>query len=181
MRRLATLIILAVALMLAPGCRPAPPPNQQPDKIVVQQPDDIVAAPGGRTYRANIIQAGVTNPWPPIQAKTVALSEDDTVNYRANIETKAGETRNNIVRVRKAGSSVNLDLNLLVSGIPAGIEVKEGGETGGLLGRAGKVGKVLIIEISQDVEPGEYTFDIGFELDGKDYGKIPCTINVIQD
>ncbi len=167
--RLATLIILATTLALFLGCTPSPPPGQQPD--------DLLIAPGGLVYRANLHQQGVRDFWSPIQVSTVVLGENVTVSYRANIETKAGETRNNIVRVKKAGIREYLDLNLLASGIPAGIEIKEGEEAGGL---PGWVGKVLIIKISQDVKPREYTFDIGIEFDGKDYGKIPCTIKVVQ-
>jgi len=37
----------------------------------------------------------------------------------------------------------------------------------------------LVIEISPDVQPGQYNFGIGIEIDGKDYGTIPCTINVV--
>jgi hypothetical protein len=40
---------------------------------------------------------------------------------------------------------------------------------------------VLVIEIAQDVDPGEYPLEIGLEIDGKDYGTIACTIEVKVD
>ena len=33
---------------------------------------------------------------------------------------------------------------------------------------------------SPQVKPGEYTFDIAVEINGKDYGKVPCAIRVIE-
>ncbi|MDP2729695.1 MAG: hypothetical protein Q8O55_04360 [Dehalococcoidales bacterium] len=168
MRRLATIIILTTALTLTFGCGP----------VATGQPDDLTYGPGGFTYKANFQQQGVRNPWPPIISKDVVLADNITISYRAEIETRAGEIRNNIVAARKAGGGhENPELNLSVSNVPAGIEVKEGEEGGGL---PGTVKHLLIIEISKDVKPGEYTFDIGIEFNGKDYGKIPCTIKVVK-
>ena len=113
--------------------------------------------------------------WPPIKTIEVVLADNVTVTYRASIVTEAGQTRNNIVAVRKAGVHDSRPLNLTVSNIPAGFKVTEEG-SGGLPGTSVKV---LIIEIAREVKPGEYTVDIGIEFDGKDYGKIPCTIKVV--
>ncbi len=166
MRRLATLIILVTILALAVGCQSG------------LQPDDIVITPGGSSYRANVIQQGKTNPWPPIQSSTVVLGDNVTITYRADIETRAGESRNNLIFMRIPGRhDLNTsDLNLSASNLPAGISVKEG-EAGGL---PGTIAKLLIIEISQDVKPGEYTFEINVQFEGKDYGQLPCTIKVVK-
>ena len=165
--RLAALIILIATLILDFGCNPIP---------LGQQPDDVVITPGGPEYRANVHQQGVRDLWPSIETSVVVLGDNVTVHYRASIVTIAGQTRKNIVAVRKAGVHENLPLKLKVSNIPAGFKVTEGEKGGGLPGTSFQV---LVIEIPYVVKPGEYTFDIGVEYDGKDYGKIPCTVKVI--
>ncbi len=167
MGRLATLIILVAILALAVGCKSG------------LQPDDIVITPGGSAYRANVHQVGVRDRWPEIQQSTVVLADNVTITYRANIETRASELRNNLIFMRIAGRHdlKYSDLNISASNLPAGISVKEG-EAGGL---PGNVATLLIIEISQDVKPGEYTFEIGVEFEGKDYGNIPCTVTVVPN
>ncbi|MFH1032111.1 MAG: hypothetical protein V1767_06085 [Chloroflexota bacterium] len=168
-KRLAILAMAVAILTVAFGCRPVPPAGQQPD--------DIVPTPGGAAYRANVHQQGIPDFWPPIQITEVVLNV--TINYRSQIETRAGESRNNIIFLRIPGRHdlSSLDLNLSVSNIPAGIQVKEGERTGGL---PGTIGKVLVIEISRDVKPGEYTFEINVRFERKDYGQLPCTIKVIR-
>jgi len=43
-----------------------------------------------------------------------------------------------------------------------------------------QVSVVLVIEIPPDIQPGQYNFGIGIEIDGKNYGTIPCRIKVIE-
>jgi len=38
----------------------------------------------------------------------------------------------------------------------------------------------LKIEISPQVKPGEYTFNINVDINGEDYGTVPCTIKVLE-
>lgn len=138
-------------------------------------PDDIVATPGGIAYRANVINSGKNNPWPPYESDNTSLGGLH-ISYRAVIETKRGKTRNNIIGMREPGGlSVNVVV-LYAIGVPHGIELfmsRGGGlpETEALL---------LMIDIGEDVSPGEYKFEVGIELDKRYYGAIPCTLNVIQ-
>ncbi len=37
----------------------------------------------------------------------------------------------------------------------------------------------MTIQISSDVKPGKYTFNVNVILNGIDYGLLPCTINVV--
>ncbi len=146
-----------------------------------EAPDDIVPAPGmGPAYQANVHQQGMENPWPPIDTVKVVISssfEADTVyiRYRDYIETRAGETRNNVIFISMGNRAVG-SLNLYTVDLPAGIEVTEGMRWYG----PGPVAPVLVIDISPDVKTGQYNFGIGIEIDGKDYGTIPCTIKVLQ-
>jgi hypothetical protein len=151
-------------------------PVPAPDEEVA---DDIIPTPGGLAYRANVHQHGVENPWPPIESTDVVLGgglDALKVSYRDYIKTEAGETRNNIVRIRKEGGLFDRNLALYSVNVPTGITLTDGGRGVGL---PATLGAVLVIEISPDVQPGEYSFGIDIEIDGKNYGTIPCTVNVV--
>ena len=144
-----------------------------------EAPDDIMFTPGGVAYRANVHETGQENPWPPIETTEVVLgsgSSEINVGYRDYIETVAGQIRNNILNVTRPGQLL-IDCNLSLYSIdaPAGIELA-GVEVGGL---PGTIATILVIEVSPDVEPGQYAFEIGLEIDGEDYGTIPCTVEVL--
>jgi len=161
--------------------QPIPVEEMYPSLTGPEAPDDIMPAPGmGPAYRANIHQQGVENPWPPIDTTEVTLGtsfETDTVyaRYRDYIETEAGESRNNIVFVSMGNRAVS-SLNLYTVNLLTGIKVTEGMRWHG----PGAVSVVLMMEIAPDVQVGQYNFGIGIEVDGKDYGTIPCTIKVLE-
>ena len=148
--------------------------------IAGQAADDIMLTPGGPAYRGNVHEQGVVNPWPEVQTVETPLNatgEDIRLNYRAFIETKAGETRNNILWLygtsisAKMGKAVVFTPENLPSGIATNLEQTA----------VSPVTKaVMEISISAQVSTGEYTFNIRVEIDGKDYGQVPCTIKVIN-
>ena len=70
---------------------------------------------------------------------------------------------------------IDSSLSLYSIDAPAGIELA-GVEVGGL---PGTIATILVIEVSPDVEPGQYACEIGLEIDGEDYGTIPCTVEVL--
>ncbi len=155
--------------------------EELPPAMGEEAPDDIVPTPGGGTYRANVHQQGVENPWPPIESVDVILgSGTDALNisYRDYIETEAGQIRNNIIRIVKEDGLFDSELTLYSTDISAGLELADGGRGVGL---PGTLGAILVIEIAPDVSPGEYPLEIGLVINGKDYGTIPCTIEVIED
>jgi hypothetical protein len=183
--RILCLASLFAALLIITSCQsggdethtPIPAKDLLP-AVGEEAPDDIMPTPGGPAYRANSHQEGVENPWSPIEATNVALgsgSNEAHVTYRDYIETKAGETRNNIIYVYIPNKNVD-SLNLYSIDIPAGMSPTEGMKWHG----PGSIASVLVTEISQDVPLGQYTFEIGLEINGKDYGTIPCTIKVIE-
>ena len=141
--------------------------------------DDIMTVPGGGpAYRANVQQQGVENPWTPIEVSEATLSsgsEEATIYYRTLIETAAGENRNNVIKVVIPNKGVD-SLSLYAIGVPAGVTLIDGMQWGGPGSRV----SVVVIEIARDVAPGAYTFEIGIEIKGEDYGTIPCTIKVIN-
>jgi hypothetical protein len=141
--------------------------------------DDIVSVPGGGpAYRANVHQQGVENPWPSIEITDVFLgsgSNEAHITYRSYIETKAGETRNNVIKVITPDQEVR-SLSLYADDIPEGITLTDSMQWSGPSAMA----SVLIIGISPDVAPGQYNFDIGLEINGRDYGTVTCTIEVVE-
>ncbi len=168
-------VLLVGTLLAAAACQPAAPPYPAPGEAA---PDDIMLTPGGLAYRANSYQAGVTNPWQPIEMRTLSLGsgpDDPRVTYRDHIETRAGEARNNIVIAATPGR-LGSTFDVYVTALPVGIDVEPGRRWSG----PGKINQVLIVEASLEVEPGQYTFEIGLVVDGKDYGTVPCTVEVTE-
>ena len=67
--------------------------------------------------------------------------------------------------------------------LPDGITIERDGQMYGGIGGQDKQSSrvVLLIHIAPQVKPGEYPFAIYLEYEGKDYGTIPCQIEVIED
>jgi hypothetical protein len=144
-----------------------------------EAPDDIVVTPGGLAYRANVHHQGEENPWPPVKSTRTTLKHwfsEINVRYRDHIETRAGETRTNIFQVSREGGLHGSRMNLYATNIPPGIELTQYMD-GGLIGT---LGAILIITLAQDIEPGQYSFEIGLKINRWDYGTVPCTIEVVE-
>jgi len=181
------ILILVVVILGTLGCKskqntetPTISMTSTVSAIAGQAADDIMLTPGGPAYRGNVHEQGVVNPWPEVQTVETPLNatgEDIRLNYRAFIETKAGETRNNILWLY--GTSISAKMGKAVAftpeNLPSGIEANSEQTTTSPMTKA-----VMEINISAQVSTGEYTFNIRVEIDGKDYGQVPCTIKVIN-
>lgn len=193
------MLVLLVSILLTltvvlPGCAsensaqvsslPASPPTLTPAE---EAPDDIVYPPGGPAYRANVHQAGVPDKWPSIQSKDVTLNGSfgtAQVSYRDYIETKAGQTINNIFSAylpdaQPIDGTKAIELSLEAIDAPKGITLSQSGNVH-LSDPARRTKTVLKIVIASQVTQGEYKFNIDMEIDGEDYDSIPCTIKVIE-
>jgi len=170
--------ILAILLVSISCVQPGPPGAAA---------DDLVTPPGGFTYRANVHQQGQRD-WPPIQETEVtlkSLSGTIGIKYRDYIETEAGETRNNIIYLdgQNAPELLNpLQVYYRAVDLPDGITVGRDGQMyGGIGGKDTKSSKVVLqIHIASHVKPGEYPFAIHLEYEGKDFGSLPCTVEIIE-
>lgn len=176
-------ILLAVTACQSGGSEtrtPIPVKDMFPLFGEQEAPDDIMPVPGGGpVYRANFHQEGIENPWPPIEITKVFLgsgSNEAHIYYRDYIETKAGETRNNVIKVIMPSKEVR-SLSLYAIDVPDGISLTDGMRWSG----PNAMASVLVIEISLDVALGQYTIEIGVEIDGKNYGKVPCIIKVTPE
>jgi len=147
----------------------------EPPVVTEEAGDDIVSTPGGYAYRANVTQQGVDNPWPTIVTAETIIGDDDpiSVRYRDHIQTLPGETRSNLLLISK--TDIN-ELSLyIVENLGNDVSVTEGLRYHGFLS---SVMPVLFITFPQNAEAGEYSFDIGFKINGRDYGTIPCTVEI---
>jgi len=180
-------VIVLIGLVLITGCQPSATehtliPVQDLGILQAEQeaPDDIMPVPGGGpAYRANVHQQGVEDTWPSIEVSEAYLgrgADEAHIYYRSHIGTAAGETRNNVVKVIMPDKEVN-SLILYADVVPQGITLTDGMQWSGPGARA----SVLVIEIAPDVAPGEYPLEIGLVINGKDYGTVKCTINVIPE
>ena len=172
-------VIMVVILLASISCAQPGPPGAAND--------DVVSAPGGFTYRANVHQQGQRD-WPPIQETEVtlkSLSGTIDIQYRDYIETEAGETRNNIIFLSGKNSPEllhPLQVYYRAVDLPDGITIERDGQMyGGIGGQDRKSSRVvLLIRIASQVKLGEYPFAIHLEYEGKDFGSLPCTIKVIE-
>jgi hypothetical protein len=186
MKIVVTFIFIALMLLFLSACGtkivPIPEGNV-PNPGNEQAADDVLPTPGGWAYRANINPDTADNPFPPIDSHNLAIYGHGIsiyVTFRDYIETKAGETRNNIFSVGRAGDQAVNDpvsgvLRLYLLDTPQGITLTQ--DVGG--GRPGLLQAVLMIDIAADVAPGLHNLRVGIEIDGKDFGSVPFTINVI--
>lgn len=139
-------------------------------------PDDIVPTADGPEYRANS-EVGIESGLLPIESKEIVLPGNKyspQVTYRDYIAAKAGESRNNILRVDTGGSEISR-LSLYTIDKPDEIEVTEGMRWQ----RIDEAAVVLTIEVPADFEPGPYVFKISVRINGTDCGAVPCTVNVL--
>ncbi|MGD9142293.1 MAG: hypothetical protein PVG61_00440 [Dehalococcoidia bacterium] len=184
--------ILSISLLPVAACgtdaaenyTPIPTIDTDSQQSEQEASDDVIFTPGGSAYRANVHQQGVENPWPPIKTVVTQMESDEdmiNVRYRNRIVTEAGQTRNNILYMNKVDGSFAdsgmMSMKLYSPEITSGLDLFQ--TSGG--GLIGQLVAVLLIEITPDVVPGEYSFEIGIEIEGKDYGTIPCTIEVVEN
>jgi hypothetical protein len=186
-----------LSLLAAGGCTPGNMTSTTPavtgEKIPVPlntlisgsgliAPDDIVNTPGSAAYRANVHEQGVPNRWPEVETVEIRLaagSEAVFVRYRAEITTKAGEVRNNIITIRKESGHFETDVyltdvELYTIGAPADL-IFYHSSAGGL---PGTLAPLLVIVVPQGLSQGRYDFLIGIEIKERDYGTLPCSLTV---
>jgi hypothetical protein len=194
MKKLVVIIGVITAALMLIGCPAGPelPPSSSPPTSVPPMgvppgtpgaaADDIVTPPGGFTYRANVHNQGQPD-WPAIQETEVSLksfSRTFSIKYRGYIETKAGETRNNIIFLEVSGFPPldPLKVSYQAVNMPEGINAEQDWQTyGGIGGLNEKASKTLLkIHIAAQLAPGEYSFDIKVA----NFGSIPCTVKVID-
>ena len=148
-----------------------------PATSAVQYPDDLVVTPGGYAYRGNVHQQGEVNPWPEV-ATVQATLPIGTAQYRADITTNAGQTRNDLVTVSSGTfQSGGHTLDIYAGGVPAGITLEQ--SEGAAL--AGQAGKWVRIVIAANAAPGDYSFSFAVLVDGVFSGALPVTVHVVTE
>jgi hypothetical protein len=120
-----------------------------------------------------------------------------SVNYRDYIETRAGEIRSNLLSVMLQTGSVNADELISIARQTgkkiANYEIKQRGACPGIWVRKiwamnstfgglylGHTVFYLIIEISPQAKPGDYTLHFILDDSGQNCGELPCIIHVTE-
>ncbi len=148
-----------------------------PPTTVILASDDIVITPAGPAYRGNVNQQGAKNPFLPVQTTVVPLTgtEDVRLDYRGSIETKPGQTRNNILWLYGTSVSGKQGQTVIFTpeNLPSGIEALPAQTTVSPVTKA-----VMEIRISSAVQAGKYSFQLRTQIGDQDYGAVPCTVDV---
>jgi hypothetical protein len=154
-----------------------------------EQADDILNTPAGYAYRANVHQQGTADKWPEIIEHEVSLSRAGRiveVAYRDQIQTGAGQTRNDILALTMpdvTSNSPSLQVPMVVDvtlkSASAGFTMAESQAWHGAdPGR--RVQVVVKIHVASDLEPNSYPLEFGLMVNGQDFGELRCTFTVLN-
>lgn len=184
-KRVLVMALVALVAVALPGCvdYEAIPVDYSFPVVGEEAYDDIVPTPGFPAYRANVHEVGKENPWPHVETVEVELRGSfgkAWLRYRAHIETKSGETRNNVFLMWREGGfdwrAYKTPIEPYTVSIPPGIEISQS-----LSGSPpGTLATVLVIEIAPEVAPGQYVLEIGLSIQNQNYGIVPCIIEVVE-
>jgi hypothetical protein len=150
-------------------------------------PDAVVPTAGGLKYEVDVNEEKFdSRSRQHIETETISLGRDVSVTYRPNIESMESRTRReqesrNIIHVEAPDKDLQ-SLKLNLKNVPADIDVYlpcpqdkyyeyqawYGSDSADL---------VLLIEV---YNIGQFSFDIGIEIEGKECGTIPCIIKILE-
>ena len=165
------------------------PPPTTPLPTGKGNPDDLIGTPGGWAYRANVIQQGLVISWSPVQTVDAAIGTSAnpvTVNYRSQLETQAGQTRNIIFTVVLPNVSPSqpgnpIEAAISSNNLPAGISIVQDSGPGWHDGDPPlRVEEIVHVQIGGIVKPGNYTFSFIVSVAGVQQGMLPCTVRVLN-
>ncbi len=146
--------------------------------------DSVLLFESGPSYVGNTAYDNPNN-YPAVEISRAVLTVGTThlnLSYRAEVESPRGERRYHIITMFLTGKDLKTDkpqnaiaaINLYTKSVPEGLIVSEGTQwTGGL-----SSGSVLIMDVTENVSTGKHKFDIGFLVNGIDFGTLPCTLIV---
>jgi hypothetical protein len=187
------LILLSLLVLWASGCARHPEGIEIPEGDMSsweENYDSLMFGPSVITYISNIHQAGKPSGYKKVETTEEVLRErifSHTVTYRKWIETRADETRYNIISIyppnfiRRVNYYIDLltiEYDIFLAELSPDIQVNR------IVTRTGppfyitQIG--LLIEIPEDVEPGNYTLTFIVEANGRYCGELPCVIHVIE-
>jgi hypothetical protein len=188
-------------MVLSAGCARHPEGFEIPEGTIPQREetyDDIVyCGPGVDDYRANCTPEQRLLPG-SVKETEVALSGrifSPRIRYRDSIETKSDQIRYNIFYLSLTSrflrivsnykniitNSPIVDYKIKLSGMTQNIYIKNVGLF--RYGHSDRVGDKqlnIMIEIPEDVEPGDYTLTFIVEAKGRYCGELPCVIHVVE-
>jgi hypothetical protein len=141
--------------------------------------DDVVNTPEGPVYREvdfRTEEVTIGEPSKPVQ-----------ITYRSHIETKAGQTRNDIFYLDLPKFNPYLAHVVVTFGVvdqPSEMQIIQEPVEGMWIVEpptGTSAVRVLQISVPMKMKPGTYAFALTVSIQGETYGKVPCTINVLGD
>lgn len=132
-------------------------------------PDDVVLWADGAEYRGN-----TESDLPQVPLAT-ATSGDTGITWLENITSKPGEIKYNIVKVF-TGETVT-SAYLYADHAPSWLRLVARPT---YVDAGTKYGPVVIMTIAPDAPVGEYELDLGFVVNGVDYGTVPVILTIIS-
>jgi hypothetical protein len=148
--------------------------------------DEAEVTAAGWRYRADFTQYNL----PRVQQDDVTIGvvpNRAEIIYRSSITTPAGEIRTNIFfitlldvsNIAPSTSVTPIQANLTAVNLPAGLIFTSDGE--GTESDPWRACEVLThIQIGKNLKPGGYSFQFDVNVNGTDYGRIPCAIEIVQ-
>ena len=142
--------------------------------------DDLVETPDGFAYRANV---NPPNQWPEIKFVGASFgigSSAINVMYRDYIETVAGQTRNDIFWIN---GTTQYNVVFTVTNLPDGITTVNDDASCIYTTWQGPNDWEGVVEfkIASGIQPGNYNFNVDVQINGQDYGIVPCIIKVLAN
>jgi hypothetical protein len=147
-------------------------------------PDAVVPTADGLKYEINVNPDKFDSRSQPVETETVSLDADISVTYRPDIELRESRRESearNIIHVAAPGRDMQ-SLRLNLKNIPAELDVvlpypqDKYYEYQAWHG-TDSAEQVLLIEA---YNTGQFSFDIGIEIEGQEYGTIPCTVKILD-
>jgi hypothetical protein len=167
-RLLAIVLLLGLASCGTPP-RPAAPPEEPPDDLMLA-PADVPFYTYGIPLHRQELRAGVI------------------VGYRAQMRAHPGDLKRVLVSVMPAvalppptpqspprGPSTRVTAR--VERVPPGLTVDEGTD-GRRTGTLEVYSLVYMVTIAPDARPGDYRFQIAIAVNNVEVGSVPCTVRV---
>lgn len=123
----------------------------------------------------------------PVKITQETLVYEDTqahISYRQIIESPNNENRYNILTLFLTGKNINADspqnnvvvISIYTVSVPEGMVISDAIQwTGGL-----SSGSILQYEIPESLPAGKYKYEIGFIVNGIDFGTLPCTLIITE-
>jgi hypothetical protein len=148
--------------------------------------DSVLLLPSSPSYVGNTSSQNPNN-YPYVKIAQATLTKEDTqahISYRQVIESPNNEKRYNIITLFLTGKNLNTSdpqnsvaaISIYTVSVPEGLVISDAIQWTGSLSS----GSILQYEIPESLPAGKYKYEIGFIINGIDFGTLPCTLTITK-